>query len=86
METGDSALVARIHHSIADGIALIGVMLSLTDLDANAAPDAEHPPQHLHIQDDTDSPDSLEISSGAGSINRSRMPRCRRSVCRATCG
>ena len=59
METGDSALVARIHHSIADGIALIGVMLSLTDLDANAAPDAEHPPQHLHIQDDTDSPDNL---------------------------
>jgi len=28
---GGSALIARIHHSYADGIALIGVMLSLTD-------------------------------------------------------
>lgn len=30
-EAGRSALVARIHHCIADGIALISVMLSLTD-------------------------------------------------------
>jgi WS/DGAT/MGAT family acyltransferase len=30
-ETGRSALVARIHHCIADGIALISVMLSITD-------------------------------------------------------
>jgi WS/DGAT/MGAT family acyltransferase len=28
---GGSALIARIHHSIADGIALIGVMLNMTD-------------------------------------------------------
>ena len=28
---GSSALIARIHHCIADGIALIGVMLSITD-------------------------------------------------------
>ena len=28
---GGAAIVARIHHAIADGIALIGVMLSLTD-------------------------------------------------------
>src|SRR5215475_10273770 len=33
---GGSALVARIHHSYADGIALIGVMLSLTDPAADA--------------------------------------------------
>jgi WS/DGAT/MGAT family acyltransferase len=32
-----SALVARIHHAIADGIALVGVLLSLTD-DAPGAP------------------------------------------------
>ena len=31
---GHSSLLARIHHSIADGIALVGVLLSLTDLDA----------------------------------------------------
>jgi diacylglycerol O-acyltransferase len=30
-ETGRSALVARIHHCIADGISLISVMLSITD-------------------------------------------------------
>lgn len=29
---GGSAIVTRIHHSIADGIALVGVILSLTDL------------------------------------------------------
>ena len=29
---GGSAMVVRIHHSIADGIALVGVILSLTDL------------------------------------------------------
>ncbi len=33
---GGSALVARIHHCIADGIALIGVLLNLTDTDPNA--------------------------------------------------
>ena len=37
---GGSALVARLHHCIADGIALIGVMLSLTDAQAGAEPDA----------------------------------------------
>ena len=31
---GSSSVIARIHHSIADGIALIAVLLSLTDLDA----------------------------------------------------
>ena len=35
-----SALVVRIHHSYADGIALIGVMLSLTDASPDAAPSA----------------------------------------------
>jgi len=35
---GGSALVTRIHHSIADGIALVGVILSLTDLAADAKP------------------------------------------------
>lgn len=33
---GGSAIVVRIHHSIADGIALVGVILSLTDLSPNA--------------------------------------------------
>ena len=34
---GGSAMVVRIHHSIADGIALVGVILSLTDLSPHAA-------------------------------------------------
>ncbi|MBI4740828.1 MAG: wax ester/triacylglycerol synthase family O-acyltransferase [Betaproteobacteria bacterium] len=40
---GDSALVARIHHAIADGIALIGVMDSLTDPCADAPEDGGVP-------------------------------------------
>jgi WS/DGAT/MGAT family acyltransferase len=51
---GGSALVVRIHHCIADGIALIGVMLSLTD----ASPDApEHPapPPEMGGEDGPDS-------------------------------
>lgn len=36
---GDSAVVVRVHHAIADGIALIGVLHSLTD-DTPEAPDA----------------------------------------------
>ena len=35
---GGSALVARIHHCIADGIALVGVMLKLTDATPDAPP------------------------------------------------
>jgi len=33
---GGSALITRIHHCIADGIALIGVLLNMTDEDPNA--------------------------------------------------
>jgi len=40
---GGSALIARIHHCIADGIALIQVMLSMTDAGAPA-------PSHRHRQ------------------------------------
>jgi diacylglycerol O-acyltransferase len=38
--TGGWAAVARLHHCIADGIALAGVLLSLTDDDPDVAPDA----------------------------------------------
>ncbi len=38
---GGSALITRIHHCIADGIALIGVLLNMTEEDANA-PDTPH--------------------------------------------
>jgi len=39
---GTNALVARIHHCIADGIALVGVLLSLTD----AVPPHKRPDEH----------------------------------------
>jgi WS/DGAT/MGAT family acyltransferase len=47
---GGSALIVRIHHCIADGIALIGVLLAMTDERADAplhaaTPDAEEPPE-----------------------------------------
>ena len=40
---GGAALIARIHHSYADGIALMRVMLSLTDESPDAAPEAGDP-------------------------------------------
>jgi len=47
-----SALVARFHHSYADGIALIGVMLALTDT-AAGAPLETAPPSELKRRTDT---------------------------------
>lgn len=49
---GNSAIVVRIHHAIADGIALVGVMNSLTDAHADAAEDG--------VPDSTARPDSGE--------------------------
>jgi len=39
---GDSAVVVRVHHAIADGIALVGVLHSLTDESADAPEPGEH--------------------------------------------
>lgn len=48
---GGSALVSRIHHSIADGIALVGVILSLTDQSPDAPAQrrstAKHKEEHV---------------------------------------
>jgi diacylglycerol O-acyltransferase len=55
---GGSAMVVRIHHSIADGIALVGVVLSLTD----ESPDA--PPQGAQDPDEEDEFDADEPSRG----------------------
>ena len=51
MGDGTSALIARIHHCIADGIALIAVMLSITD--GGKAPPKRAPkaPEEPHEQD-----------------------------------
>jgi hypothetical protein len=52
-------MVVRIHHSIADGIALVGVVLSLTDPSPDAPP--QMAPQAL---DDEDEGDGDEPSRG----------------------
>jgi diacylglycerol O-acyltransferase len=54
---GGSAMVVRIHHSIADGIALVGVILSLTDL-------SPHAPAQKHVTPEPDEPDEEQISAG----------------------
>ncbi len=54
---GGSAMVVRIHHSIADGIALVGVILSLTDLTTDA------PPQE-HVAIDVDDFEGGHVQAG----------------------
>jgi diacylglycerol O-acyltransferase len=51
---GGCAIVARIHHSYADGIALVRVMLSMTDATANGPPAMPFAPQpqRAHEPDD----------------------------------
>lgn len=49
---GGSALIARIHHCIADGIALIGVMMSLVDGGAAPAPRARRAKPAAHGAED----------------------------------
>lgn len=43
---GGAAVVARIHHAMGDGIAMTGVLLSLTDGHVNHAPRKQRPPSH----------------------------------------
>ncbi len=56
---GGSAIVVRIHHSIADGIALVGVILSLTDLSPHAAPQAPVTAEDEEPEADEDLPIGL---------------------------
>jgi len=54
---GGSAMVVRIHHSIADGIALVGVILSLTDV-------SPHAPAQRHVAPAADEPDADAVPAG----------------------
>jgi len=54
---GGSAIVVRIHHSIADGIALVGVILSLTDL-------SPHAPAQKHVAPEAEEEDADEVPAG----------------------
>ena len=53
--TGGSALVMRMHHSYADGIALVRVMLSMTDATAHGPPAMPFEPQPRRRRDPEDS-------------------------------
>jgi diacylglycerol O-acyltransferase len=53
--TGGSALVMRMHHSYADGIALVRVMLSMTDASAHGPPAMPFEPQPRRRRDPEDS-------------------------------
>jgi WS/DGAT/MGAT family acyltransferase len=57
---GYSALVARIHHAIADGIALIGVLNSLTDEHVDAPEDGGLAPWKLDTTSAEEAPDTHE--------------------------
>ena len=54
---GGSAIVTRIHHSIADGIALVGVILSLTDL-------SPHAPAQKHVLPEAEAAEADEVPHG----------------------
>jgi diacylglycerol O-acyltransferase len=69
---GDSALVARIHHAIADGIALIGVMNSLTDSRADTPEDGGRAaPTQFTEEDDGDPAEDSENGKDSDQFWRS---------------
>ena len=51
---GGSAVIARMHHSYADGIALVRVMLSMTDAGPDGPPAMPFAPQRKRERDDDD--------------------------------
>jgi diacylglycerol O-acyltransferase len=64
---GGSALVARLHHCIADGISLISVMMGITDGGA-APPERPRRPQRAPTQDRRDTPASASTAA-AGAVD-----------------
>ena len=60
---GGSALLARIHHSYADGIALVRVLLSLTDTTREPAKDSELAPTGLQQ-------DHAPVARRAGAVDK----------------
>jgi len=66
-----AAMIARIHHCIGDGIALVGVMLSLTDDTPDAAPD-RIPRRTKHRPDEDHAAGALElvVEPVAGALRR----------------
>ena len=78
---GGAAMIARIHHAIADGIALARVLLSLTDSspDAGLAPAVEDTPSagRAHRRGGSPAPPAGRPASPAGQPARSHTSRSR---------
>ncbi|HPT57870.1 MAG TPA: wax ester/triacylglycerol synthase family O-acyltransferase, partial [Casimicrobium sp.] len=75
---GGSALITRIHHCIADGIALIGVLLNMTDEDPNApdTPRAVLGPAKSKVKKfSSDAPESTNIFSALGPLGEQLQNR-----------
>jgi diacylglycerol O-acyltransferase / wax synthase len=67
---GGSAVVVRIHHCYADGIALIQVMLSMTDADREGRVPGPVPPPPKHSKSTGGDPlaDALKMATKMGSV------------------
>ena len=67
---GGSAVVVRIHHCYADGIALIQVMLSMTDADreGRVPGPVPPPPKHLESTDGDPLAGALKMATKLGSV------------------
>ena len=62
---GGCALLARIHHAIGDGVALMLVLLSLTDLQPSGPPTVRPTPDEPLPPDAPETPDTPETPAGA---------------------
>ena len=69
---GGSALIARIHHSYADGIALVRVMLSMTDAGPDGPPAMPFAPQPTKQDADDDDPLAQLLAPFAGMLGTAR--------------
>lgn len=84
---GGAAVVARIHHAIADGIALLGVMLSLTDKDPDtdahssfAAGARRHTAQRPFWQDYVAT--AMSLMEGGVRLSRQALQQARERIAR----
>ena len=78
--SGGGVVLARLHHSIADGVALMLVLLSLTDTSAGAQEDAENPLARLFRPGRRDTRAAVSFAAslfpgGIALMRRSRSPR-----------
>lgn len=84
---GGAAIVVRIHHAIADGIALIGVMLSLTDDNPDASELADFSDEHEIAANPQQSwrnyiADAMQLVEGGVGLSRQALDEVRSRIAR----